>query len=538
MLIGSRLGPYEVLAKLGKGGMGQVYRATDIKLKRQVAIKILPPSLAAGSNRLARFQREAEVLASLNHPNIAAIYGLEESGGNTALVMELVEGEDLSQRLARGAIPFDEALPIAKQIADALGAAHEQGIIHRDLKPANIKVRADSTVKVLDFGLAKALEAGLGTAGDVTKSPTLTSPVMVTSAGTIVGTAAYMSPEQARGRSVDRRTDIWAFGSVLYEMLAGRRPFDGSDVTDVLAAVIRTRRHSTRCHRRCPRQYVACSGGVLKRTSPGASTRCATRVSRSMSRTRRPQSSSRSGGQIHGMADGRCAPRDTGPRLLRLRARTELEPCGGAACPCRVESRPCGKPRPAFSLRPAVTSGVGRHGRWQPHRLRRCGRRNDPVVRAVARWATGKCDPGTAGAHTPFLSPDNQWVGFLADGVIRKVPVAGGPVVAVADLKSTDRVSPSALVAPGTDFYGPAGARTAPSCSGDTTTGCGRCPTQGGTPSRVTTTHGGGAHRLPHHLPGGRGVLLTVRDLRSDVAVLPRGATEPRLLIESATDGR
>src|SRR5438876_11704579 len=186
--------------------MGQVYRATDTRLKRQVAIKMLPPSLAADADRLARFQREAEVLASLNHPNIAGIYGLEESAGMTALVMELVEGEDLSQRIARGPIPIDEALPIARQIADALEAAHDQGIVHRDLKPANIKVRADGTVKVLDFGLAKALDVGAGGAGGaggLSVSPTLS--IHATQAGIILGTAAYMAPEQARGRAVDKR---------------------------------------------------------------------------------------------------------------------------------------------------------------------------------------------------------------------------------------------------------------------------------------------------------------------------------------------
>src|SRR6202158_4908156 len=202
--------------------MGQVYRATDTKLKRQIAIKILPPSLAADHDRLPRVQREAEVLASLNHPHIAGIYGLEESEGVFALVMELVEGEDLSQRIARGAIPLDEALPIAKQIADALEAAHEQGIIHRDLKPANIKVRSDGVVKVLDFGLAKAMEPAAGSSPSLSMSPTLTTPAM-TQAGMILGTAAYMSPEQARSKPVDKRADIWAFGCVFYEMLTGVR---------------------------------------------------------------------------------------------------------------------------------------------------------------------------------------------------------------------------------------------------------------------------------------------------------------------------
>src|SRR5687767_7447681 len=217
--------------------MGQVYRAADTRLKRQVAIKILPPSFAADQNRLARFQREAEVLASLNHPNIAGIYGLEESGGVSALVMELVEGEDLSQRIARGAIPLDEALPIAKQIAEALEAAHEQGIIHRDLKPANIKVRSDGTVKVLDFGLAKAMEPAAASSSSLSMSPTITTPAM-TQAGMILGTAAYMSPEQAKGRAVDKRSDVWAFGAVLYEMLSGRRAFEGEDVSDTLARIL------------------------------------------------------------------------------------------------------------------------------------------------------------------------------------------------------------------------------------------------------------------------------------------------------------
>ncbi len=234
---GTRLGAYEVTAQIGEGGMGQVYRATDTKLKRQVAIKILPPSLAADADRLARFQREAEVLASLNHPHIAAIYGLEESAGISALVMELVEGEDLSQRIMRGAIPLDEALPIAKQIADALEAAHQQGVIHRDLKPANIKLRPDGTVKVLDFGLAKARNPTGTTSPNVSLSPTMAAPAM-TYAGMILGTPAYMSPEQARGKPVDKRADIWAFGCLLYEMLTGRSTFAGETVSDTIARTL------------------------------------------------------------------------------------------------------------------------------------------------------------------------------------------------------------------------------------------------------------------------------------------------------------
>jgi serine/threonine protein kinase len=237
---GTRIGVYEVTAQIGVGGMGEVYRATDSNLKRSVAIKVLPASVAADADRLARFQREAEVLASLNHPNIAAIYGLEKTPDFTALVMELVEGDDLSQRIAKGAIPLDEALPIARQIADALEAAHEQGIIHRDLKPANIKVRSDGTVKVLDFGLAKAMEPAAGSSPSLSMSPTLTTPAM-TQAGMILGTAAYMSPEQAKGRAVDKHSDMWAFGCVLYEMLTDKRAFEGDDVSDTLAAILSSR---------------------------------------------------------------------------------------------------------------------------------------------------------------------------------------------------------------------------------------------------------------------------------------------------------
>jgi eukaryotic-like serine/threonine-protein kinase len=237
----ARIGVYDVLAKLGAGGMGEVYRARDTKLGREVALKILPEAFASDPDRLMRFEREARTLAALNHPNIAQVYGLEgdasasPGSGTRALVMELVEGEDLSARIARGPIPLEEALPIARQIAEALEAAHEAGIIHRDLKPANIKLRDEGTVKVLDFGLAKALDTNPASA---TAGATITSPAL-TMRGVILGTAAYMAPEQAKGRPVDKRADIWAFGCVLYEMLAGQRAFKGDDITDTLTAVLR-----------------------------------------------------------------------------------------------------------------------------------------------------------------------------------------------------------------------------------------------------------------------------------------------------------
>src|SRR5215510_9043743 len=218
--------------------MGAVYRARDTKLDRDVAIKVLLPAVANDQERLARFQREAKTLASINHPHIGGIHGLEESDGVIALVLELVEGPTFADRIAQGPIPLDEALPIAQQIAEALEAAHEQGIIHRDLKPANIKVRADGAVKVLDFGLAKALDHSGATTGTATVSPTMS--IQATAAGVILGTAAYMSPEQARGKAVDTRTDIWAFGVVLFEMLAGRRPFDGDGISDIVAGILKS----------------------------------------------------------------------------------------------------------------------------------------------------------------------------------------------------------------------------------------------------------------------------------------------------------
>jgi len=243
---GTHLGPYEIASPLGSGGMGEVYRARDTKLNRDVALKILSEDFAADPDRLARFKREAQMLAALNHPNIAAIYGFEDSGATHGLVLELVGGSTLADRIAKGPIPLDEALPIARQIAEALEAAHEQGIVHRDLKPANINVRDDGAAKVLDFGLAKAMEPAPGINRSLANSPTITSPSMMTGIGVILGTAAYMSPEQAKGRAADKRSDVWAFGAVLYEMLTGQRAFEGDDVSDTLAAVLRAEPDWTR----------------------------------------------------------------------------------------------------------------------------------------------------------------------------------------------------------------------------------------------------------------------------------------------------
>ncbi len=287
LIPGSRLGAYEIVAAIGAGGMGEVYRARDHKLNRDVALKILPASVAADPDRLARFRREAQVLAALNHPNIAAIYGFEDAstglGGSTpassgppahpaALVLELVEGPTLADRLREGPVPVAEALAIARQIADALAAAHELNIIHRDLKPANIKVRPDGTVKVLDFGLAKAIEpAGAISSSSAMNSPTVTA--RATEIGLILGTAAYMAPEQARGKAVDRRADLWAFGVVLYEMLTGRRAFDGAEVSDVLAAVLKDTPSLDSYRPMFPRPSAGCCVGRSKKIGPSDWTR-------------------------------------------------------------------------------------------------------------------------------------------------------------------------------------------------------------------------------------------------------------------------
>jgi serine/threonine protein kinase len=235
LVAGARLGVFEIVALLGAGGMGEVYRARDTRLGRDVAIKVLPDLFAHDAERLSRFQREAQLLASLNHPSIAAIHGLEEAGGMRALVLELVEGETLAERLARGAVPVEEAVAMARQIADALEAAHERGVIHRDLKPANVKITPEGKVKVLDFGLAKALESAPAVA-HVTHSPTLS--LAGTFAGVILGTAAYMSPEQAKGLPADQRSDVFSFGCVIFEMLTGRQAFPGDTATEILAAVL------------------------------------------------------------------------------------------------------------------------------------------------------------------------------------------------------------------------------------------------------------------------------------------------------------
>src|SRR5262245_14954264 len=503
---GARVGAYEIVSAIGAGGMGEVHRAIDTKLKRQVAIKVLPELLAGDPDRLARFQREAEVLASLNHPHIAAIYGLEDSTDVKALVMELVEGPTLADRIAQGPIPVDDALPIAKQIAEALEAAHERGIIHRDLKPANIKIKDDGSVKVLDFGLAKFAESStdsLSNPSAVSLSPTITSPALMTSVGMLLGTAAYMSPEQAKGRAADKRSDVWAFGCVLFEMLTGKRPFDGEDVTDVLVAVlgkesadlnalpadvpVAIRTLLRRCLEKDRRRRIADISTALFAIDEVATLGAATGASSRAIPVRQVPIWRRLA--VYG-----------GPALL-----LGLALAGGGvwfamrAAPPRV-SRLAITTTPATAL---TINGVERDLAISPDGARilyvgNNGRelfvRPLDALEAVSLFA--------GGPRGPFVSPDGQWVGFIDGGVVRKkVAITGGPPVTIATLDATAR---GAVWAPD---------QTIVFATGVAATGLQQVSAGGG-PVTVLTRPDRARnevdHLWPELLPGGRAVLFTI----------------------------
>jgi eukaryotic-like serine/threonine-protein kinase len=440
MLPGSFVGPYRIDTLLGVGGMGEVYRARDTKLNRDVAIKILPSAFASDPDRLARFKREAQVLASLNHPNVGGIYGFENSGGIHALVLELVEGPTLADILASGSrrqasgragLPLDEAVAIARQIADALEAAHEQGVIHRDLKPANIKVREDGTVKVLDFGLAKLTDpVGVALQGgpSMTQSPTITTPAM-SHAGMILGTAAYMSPEQAKGRPADRRSDIWAFGCVLYEMLTGRRAFDGEDVSETLAAILRAdpnwdalpaatpqpiRRVLSRCLQKDRLLRLQHIGDARLDILDGA---------RGDSPTKGPseQRSRPPGRQPFLVAGVAAIALIAGAwAVLDWAARRQPSPVE-----MRLDITTPPSPEPtAFALSPDarsivyVASPQGTRQLW----VREL---NQTTARLLQR---------TDGAQYPFWSPDSRSIGFFAGNRLQRIDVDGGPPRALANV--------------------------------------------------------------------------------------------------------
>jgi Tol biopolymer transport system component len=529
---GTRWGHYEVLSPLGAGGMGEVYRARDTRLRRDVAIKALPQDFATNPERLARLEREARILASLNHPNIAAIYGLEESEGSRFLVMECVEGESLAHHLAAGPLPVEEALPVAAQIAAGLEAAHEAGVIHRDLKPANVMLRPDGSVKILDLGLARTLDAQASS--DPSLSPTMTSPV--TGTGFILGTAAYMSPEQARGKALDKRTDIFSFGCVIFECLAGQRAFQGESVSDILASILRSEPDWSAL----PPQTPAAVRKLLRRC---------------LEKDRRRR--------LHDVADARIEIEDAGAApeapgeattvaLPRRRARPLLWALAGAVLGVAAvysAGRLFGRPAPGatapvraviplppdvrlnFAHRPAIVASPD--GRTVVFRAVEEG------VPRLYRRELGGSDAtpiaGTENGFSPFFSPDGEWLAFFTPTELKKVPVAGGSPIRVC------------LVAPVTA----GGAWDSDGTIVFTLTVNGplsRVPETGGKlqeASRLDPSRGEHSHLWPQILPERRGILLAMvvgrdfQDFRnSQIVVLDPKSGRRTVVLEGTSFAR
>ena len=521
---GTQLAHYEILEPIGKGGMGEVYRARDGKLGRDVAIKVLPEEFAQDTERLRRFQREAKVLASLNHPNIASIYGLEQSDSTHYLVLELVPGETLAERIARGPIPVDEALEIAKKIAEALEEAHEQGIVHRDLKPANIKQTEDGKIKVLDFGLAKAFVDDAAEA-DSSMSPTLTRDA--TRVGVILGTAAYMSPEQAKGKQVDKRADVWAFGVVLYEMLTGKRAFAGEDVSETLAYVLTKEPGWGALPPKTP--------NTIRQVLELCLTKDVKRRVRDIGDVRLVMDGA------FGIATAAASPKRTiGWRmaavaalgivalvwlvLLRTRAPVETQPVMRfrTVLPSTVSLSPVG--RHALALSPDATQLVFVA--------------NDQLYLREMDALEATPLKGTADAGNPFFSPDGQWVGFWSEGQLKKVSIGGGAPVTLCETSN------------------PLGASWGPDDTivfGQRQKGIWKVSANGGEATALITLDSEKGERAhgPELLPGGRTVLFTLVD-RGDSSVdvpfanwdearivaqsLETG--QRRLLVERGTDAR
>jgi serine/threonine protein kinase len=518
-LTGRTLAGYDVGPLLGAGGMGEVYRARDPKLNREVAIKILLSAVAGDSERLARFRREAQVLASLNHPNIAHIHGLEEDEAGPFLVMELVDGPTLADRIARGPIPLEEALAIALPIADALEAAHERGVVHRDLKPANIKVADNGTVKVLDFGLAKAIDPR-SASGSLADSPTITSPAM-TQAGMILGTAAYMSPEQARGRVVDKRSDVWAFGCVLYEMLTGTRAFGGEDVTDTIAAVVRGEPDWTKLPTDTPPQLRL----LLKRCFE--KDRKARIADISVARFLIDEKL--------GVADPPAHP-SSRPTMIAAAAAVVIALIGAGAWLWSSRTSTTPAPLIQFELRPPQATHLlmgqvppmavapdGSFVVYRALRTERDGRQADLLMVRAWNELEPRELPDTRLPRAPFVSPDGKWIGFFGINRLRKIPVAGGQAVDIAPFEG----------APGGASWGDDGHIVFSSSS---VAGLQRVSANGGTPVVLTTTANSGRqrHLLPQVLPGSRFVLFTEVELavlgfRVQAIEMATGAVKPVL---------
>ena len=570
-LVGTKLGAYEISAPIGAGGMGEVYRARDTRLGRDVALKVLPEAFAQDAERLARFRREAQVLASLNHPNIAAIYGFEDSGGVHALVMELVEGPTLGERIAgrrkesssggtraelktsatqpirTTPIAIDEALAIAKQIADGLEFAHERGIVHRDLKPANIKITSSDAVKILDFGLAKALEADPASV-DISSSPTISR--MATQAGIILGTAAYMSPEQAKGKTVDRRTDIWAFGCVLYEMLTGKMAFSGETVTDTLAAVIRgepewsalpadmpraVRNLLERCLKKDPRQRLQSIGDAriaLEEILSGAATQ--SELGTTAGGTPFAEGAQGKGPPLQAAHTTRWS---TGlPWAIvaalamalvvmlvffwRATRRSNLAPIELSL------GIPASQPLVADNGPAVVLSPDGTRIAYVVHTDR-----NHIYMRDLDSSESTPLE-GAEGS-TPFFSPDGQWIAFYSsDGKLKKVSVFGGAPITLCDAGAARGGS---WGEDGTIIF-----------TQSYTTALYRVSAEGGTPTPVTRldkSRNELTHRWPQILPGDKEVLFTASSNNNDfehadVEAASLATGQAKVLVENAYFGR
>ncbi len=534
---GTRLGPYEIVCPLGAGGMGEVYRARDARLERTVAVKVLPDEFFEDRERRERFEREAKLLASLNHPAIAAIHSFEEISGRHLLVMELVEGEDLAQRLLSGPLPLEESLSIARQIAEALEAAHERGIVHRDLKPANVKVTEEGKVKLLDFGLAKAFEAErkdlkAGSGGGVTQSPTLTA--RATAAGIVLGTAAYMSPEQARGKSVDKRTDIWAFGCVLYEMLTGRRAFEGETVSDTLAAILtrdpdwsalrapvssKVKDLLRRCLQRDAKQRLRDIGDariVLDEDLAAVASHVGAGGTSAQGSASLPFEERQA---VPSPTANRSAPanRERGSRKsLHLSWAVAVALAVAAGGFGVLALRDAGRVRPTgsrlVSLSVALPDGT-RLERETPTQTQqvaispdgrrlaffaRAGEQRKLFVRDLSRAEAVSIADVPDGADV-FFSPDGEWIGFAADGRLEKIAVGGGTPVPLAPAGQSRG---EAWAPDGTIVFSPT-----------VNSPLYRLSAEGGQPQPVTkldVAAGERTHRWPEILPDGDTVLFTV----------------------------
>jgi Tol biopolymer transport system component len=508
---GTKLGPYEIRSPLGAGGMGEVYRSRDTRLGRDVALKVLPEAFAADAERMARFEREAKVLASLNHPNVAAIYGFEESNRIRALVMELVEGPTLAERIAQGAIPVEEALPVARQVCEGLEYAHERGIIHRDLKPANVKITPEGSVKLLDFGLAKALE-GEAAAGDISSSPTISR--LATKAGIILGTAAYMSPEQAKGKSVDRRADIWAFGCLLYEMLTGKRAFGGEAVSETLAAVMRDEPNWSALPQAVPPRIRdllkrCLYKDVKQRLQAIGDARITIEEVQNGTPDLVPTLADAAESRVSGWA--RHVPWAIAAILAVALAATLI----------LIPSRTRPPNGPVMHVTLAAHARHAEADRASALAITQDGTRVAYVV--VRESDTGKSGdlatpqaqtfeliarkldqlaptplPATAGGSAPFFSPDGRWIGFFSGGALKKVSSDGGPPETLCEVSN---ISGASWGDDGFIYFAPAGVAEIR-----------RVPEEGGTPKVVLQAGSGEvvrSFRWPQILPGGKTILFT-----------------------------